>query len=99
MNALPRTVLRLHLDPIACEGHGLCADLLPEHIALDEWGYPILDDLLRSTPIAPGLVGPARAAVAACPTLALRLRRDPAPARQPGRPRRHPADAADAADH
>ena len=31
------------VDPIACDGHGLCADLLPERIELDEWGYPIVD--------------------------------------------------------
>lgn len=70
-----RAGLRLRLDPTVCEGHGLCADLLPEHITLDEWGYPILDDTLRTTSIDPDVVGPARAAVAACPTLALHLLR------------------------
>ena len=33
---------QLHVNPIACSGHGLCAELLPELITLDEWGYPIL---------------------------------------------------------
>ena len=33
---------RLRLDPTACTGHGLCADLLPERIELDEWGFPII---------------------------------------------------------
>ncbi|MGD9986623.1 ferredoxin [Pseudonocardia sp.] len=70
-----RAELRLRLDPLSCDGHGLCADLLPEHVTLDEWGYPILDDTLRSSPITPELLGAARAAVAACPSLALRLRR------------------------
>ena len=60
---------RLHLDPIACAGHGLCADLLPEAVDLDEWGYPIL----RTDTIGPGLLRYARRAVNACPTLALRL--------------------------
>jgi ferredoxin len=72
---------RLHLDPVACAGHGLCADLLPEAIELDEWGYPIL----RAEGIGPSLLAHARRAVSACPTLALRLRRDPhdeRPARQ-----------------
>ena len=60
---------RLRVDPTACTAHGLCADLLPEHVELDEWGYPILVD----RPVAPGELRSARAAVAACPTLALRL--------------------------
>jgi ferredoxin len=30
----------LTVDRIACTGHGVCASLLPEHVALDEWGYP-----------------------------------------------------------
>ncbi len=62
--------LRLVLDPVACDGHGLCHELLPERIALDEWGYPILD----LAPVTPDLEAHARRAVAACPVLALRLR-------------------------
>jgi ferredoxin len=61
----------LSIDPVACEGHGLCADLLPELVELDEWGYPIL--LARKVP--PELASHARRAVRACPTLALRLQR------------------------
>ncbi|MCE0768218.1 ferredoxin [Pseudonocardia kujensis] len=64
---------RLRVDPIACAGHGLCADLLPDHIDLDEWGYPILDDGRRTAPLDPDEIRAARAAIAACPTLALRL--------------------------
>jgi ferredoxin len=61
---------RLRWDPTACTGHGLCADLLPERIELDEWGYPvILGDVPR------GLARHARRAVRACPALALRLQR------------------------
>ena len=60
--------LTLQVDPIACTGHGLCADLLPELIELDEWGYPILAD-----GVPPDLVAHARRAVNACPALALRL--------------------------
>jgi ferredoxin len=62
--------MRIDVDPIKCEAHGLCAELLPERITLDEWGYPLIDD----TPIGPTLEGLARRAVSACPTLALRLR-------------------------
>ncbi len=59
----------LRVDPIMCEGHGLCAELLPEMISLDEWGYPLLDP----RPVPPALAAEARLAVAYCPTLALRL--------------------------
>jgi ferredoxin len=62
---------RLTVDPIACTGHGACAELFPERIELDDWGYPMLAD----APVPDELVGHARRAVAACPTLALRLRR------------------------
>jgi ferredoxin len=63
---------RLRVAPIACRAHGLCAELLPELVGLDEWGYPILRDG-TSTPVPPALVAAAKAAAAACPTLALRL--------------------------
>ncbi len=59
----------LRLNPIACEGHGLCAELFPERIRLDEWGYPILEP----GPIPRSLEGHARRAVDACPALALAL--------------------------
>lgn len=61
---------RLTVDPIACDGRGLCAELLPERVRLDDWGYPIIDP----RPLPPALLGPARQAIAACPMLALRLR-------------------------
>jgi len=63
---------RLVLNPVKCVGHGLCAELLPERISLDDWGYPIIDH----KPIAPSLEEHARRAVAACPTLALVLERE-----------------------
>ncbi len=59
----------IRVDPIACEGHGLCAELLPERITLDDWGYPIVDP----EPIPRSLSAHARRAVTACPVLALRL--------------------------
>jgi len=60
---------RLRVNPIACEAHGLCAELFPEWIALDDWGYPIID----GRPIPPAMLDHARRAADACPTLALRL--------------------------
>jgi ferredoxin len=62
---------RLVVNPIACVGDGMCAELFPERITLDDWGYPIIDP----TPIPASLEGHARRAVAACPTLALILER------------------------
>jgi ferredoxin len=63
--------MRLAVDRIKCDGHGQCAELLPELIRLDDWGYPI---------VAPGevpnhLVPLAERAVDGCPVLALALRR------------------------
>jgi ferredoxin len=60
---------RLRVDPIACDGHRLCAELLPERVTLDDWGFPIVTE----APIGPDLLPAARRAVAACPVLALRL--------------------------
>jgi ferredoxin len=62
---------RLRVNPIACEAHGLCAELFPERITLDEWGYPLIDE----RPIPDHLLGYARRAADACPTLALLLER------------------------
>ena len=64
--------MRLRVNPIQCEGHGLCAELLPELIRLDDWGYPIIAD----APVPPRLSGHARRAVNVCPTLALLLEYD-----------------------
>jgi ferredoxin len=61
----------LRVNPINCTGHGVCAELLPELVSLDEWGYPIID----KRPVPPALGKEARRAVAACPALALKLTR------------------------
>jgi ferredoxin len=60
---------RLAVDLIACDGRGLCAELLPELITLDDWGYPMVSG--REVPTA--LRGEAAAVVRLCPRLALRL--------------------------
>ena len=61
----------LRINPIACTAHGLCAELLPEIIELDPWGYP---NVLEAT-VPRSLVAHAKRAAAACPTLALLLDR------------------------
>ena len=60
---------RLQVDWTRCDGHGLCARLLPERLDVDEWGFPVVLD----AQVPAGLVPHARRAVAACPRLALRL--------------------------
>ena len=72
--------LAVQIDRIRCDGYGMCAELLPESIVLDDWGYPII----RPGALPDDLVGLARRAVDVCPVLALGLRRyqDPAPIRR-----------------
>jgi ferredoxin len=63
---------RLVVDRIKCDGYGMCAELLPEVITLDDWGYP----MVRGD--VPGeLLEHARRAVDVCPVLALRLQQLP----------------------
>ncbi len=68
---------RLHVDWTRCDGHGLCADLLPEMLESDDWGYPRVRPGLRegrADPEVPAaLADHARRAVASCPLMALRL--------------------------
>ncbi len=63
---------RMRVDPIACRAHGLCSEMVPELIELDEWGYPILDSTAE---LPRQLRARARAAARQCPTLALHLNR------------------------
>jgi ferredoxin len=67
---------QLRVDPIACAGHGLCRELLPEVVTVDDWGYPIVEP----GPVPNYLLPLTRRAAALCPTVALALERIP-PAR------------------
>jgi ferredoxin len=67
-----RRDLLLRVDPIACDGRGICAELLPEMIVMDDWGFPIVD----GKPVPSELLSLAKKAAAACPTLALHLVRE-----------------------
>jgi len=53
----------IRVNPITCEAYGYCAELIPELVTLDEWGYPIVD----GTPVPPHLVELARHAARECP--------------------------------
>ncbi len=57
----------LRVDWLACDGHGLCAEMLPELISLDDWGYPVIAE----GPVPRRLSEAARQTVSACPVLAL----------------------------
>jgi ferredoxin len=59
----------LAIDWTRCDGHGLCAALLPDRVELDEWGFPAL----RQTAVTTSDRQDVRRAVAACPALALYL--------------------------
>ena len=62
--------LRLRVDPIRCDGAGYCAELLPERVFLDDWGFPVVEP----DPITdPSQLEHARRAVALCPRQALLL--------------------------
>ena len=63
--------MRATVDPAACDGFGYCAEMLPELIAMDEWGFPVVTE--REVPA--GLLDAARQAARACPRRALLLAR------------------------
>ncbi len=61
---------RLRVNPVQCNGFGYCAEVVPELIGLDDWGFPIVS----SRPIDDKtLLQLAEGAVATCPRLALLL--------------------------
>ncbi|MEV1290575.1 NADH-ubiquinone oxidoreductase-F iron-sulfur binding region domain-containing protein [Micromonospora sp. NPDC049679] len=60
---------RLTVDWTRCDGHGLCAHVVPELIQLDGNGFPAFPP----APVPPWLQPGARKAISMCPALALRL--------------------------
>ena len=64
------TMIRILVDPVACDAYGYCAELLPEAITLDEWGYPVVD----GRPLPPGARRAAQRAARDCPRRAITLR-------------------------
>ena len=67
--ATEETGRRLSVDWTRCDGHGLCAHVVPELIRLDGNGYPAFPD----TPVPTWLEAGARKAISMCPALALRM--------------------------
>jgi NADH:ubiquinone oxidoreductase subunit F (NADH-binding)/ferredoxin len=64
---------QLMVDWVRCQGHGLCAHLVPELIHLDKTGFPVIMPI----PVPLWLEKDAQQAVEMCPALALRLAADP----------------------
>ncbi len=62
------TQMELRVDWIRCSGHGLCAEIAPELVTLDDWGYPVV-----ANPVPLGLESIAERARTACPAMALKL--------------------------
>lgn len=79
---MSQTPVRLHIDWTRCAGRGLCAELLPDLLARDDWGYPLARDGSREPAVPNAAAKYAVAAVKRCPRLALRMlddRRRPEP--------------------
>ena len=69
------THARLVIDPIRCDARGLCAELLPEFITLDDWGFPVIP----AGDVPAGMEREVKAVVRLCPRLALRVDPDTSP--------------------
>ena len=64
----------LALNPVLCDGFGHCAELAPDLVHLDEWGYPVV----AGEPVPFSNLAAresARYAVRGCPRQALRVER------------------------
>ena len=66
-----RVSIRVRVDPVACDAYGFCAEILPERVHLDEWGYPIVD----GKPVSGELMELATRAATECPRRAVLLER------------------------
>ena len=64
---------RLHIDWTACDGRGLCTELLEEVLVEDDWGFPVARDGQAEPVVPPSLTAAAKRAVDRCPMLALSL--------------------------
>jgi ferredoxin len=67
---------RLVVDWVACDGRGLCVELVPELLTADDWGYPVAHSGERSPAVPAAVRRHARRAVRECPMMALSLDRE-----------------------
>lgn len=73
-NTLPMPIteasdVRMVVDWTRCQGHGLCAHLMPDLVKLDHHGFPVFMD----SPVPTWAKSEAQRAVEMCPALALRV--------------------------
>jgi ferredoxin len=61
--------MRIIINPADCDGFGFCAQILPELLSLDEWGFPVV----REDEVPESLVQAARLAAHLCPRKAVLL--------------------------
>jgi ferredoxin len=59
--------MRLSIDPVACDGLGMCAHQAPDVIELDPWGYPVISQ----EQLEGAQADQAQHAIRACPRKAL----------------------------
>ena len=64
---------RSHIDWTACDGRGLCTELLEPILVEDDWGFPVARDGQGEPVVPPPLETAAKQAVDRCPMLALKL--------------------------
>lgn len=62
--------MKARVDPVKCDGFGLCRDILPEVFLLDEWGYAYTEG---EGVVPEGGEDRAREAVHKCPVDAITL--------------------------
>jgi ferredoxin len=65
--SIVRSCYRLRVDPVTCDAFGYCAELVPEIVSRDEWGYPTIGE----GPFPPQLLALVEHAVHECPRRAL----------------------------
>ena len=68
---------RLHVDWTRCDGHGSCAELLPELLALDDWGFPVSRTGERDPDVPAALERHARRAAEGLPAAGAAAHRPP----------------------
>ncbi len=75
MSDKKKTPPTLVLNPIMCDGRGMCHDAAPDLIDLDEWGYPLLPGHGLRAELSRAQMKAAENATHACPVLALHIER------------------------
>ena len=65
------TTQQLRVDWPSCRARGLCFELLPEVIELDDWGYPVITGEVTAEQLAAARCGPGMSEDGAPPAPAL----------------------------